>query len=65
MKFAIIENNVIRNIIVAEQDFIDTNYPDALNVDDINCGVGWNLVDGQWVAPVIPEPVIEKEVTND
>jgi hypothetical protein len=59
MKFAIISNNTVRNIIAADQDFVDAHYPDAINVDEIRCGIGW-LYDGEAFAP-IPEPVIEED----
>lgn len=39
MRYAIIDNKVITNIIVANQDFIDANYPDAIECsDDVNIG---------------------------
>ena len=39
MRYAIIEDKLVVNIIVAEQDFIDAYYPDAVECDDdINIG---------------------------
>lgn len=55
MKFAIIENNLVTNIIVAEQNFIDVNFPNAVNVDLIKCGIGWTYDGENFVAPVIEE----------
>lgn len=53
MKFAIIENDVVVNVIAADQDFVDKHYPDAINVDDVFCGIGWSYIDGEFIAPVI------------
>lgn len=51
MRFAIVTNELVENIIVADQDFIDVHYPNAINVDDKNCGIGWSYADGQFIAP--------------
>lgn len=62
MKFAIVVNDLVKNIIVADQDFVDAHYPNAINVDEIRCGIGW-LYDGQTFAPVV-EDVIEEDDTE-
>lgn len=59
MRFAILSDLTVSNIIVADQDFINAHYPDAINVDDISCGIGW-IYDGESFAPV-PKPVIEED----
>jgi hypothetical protein len=39
MRYAFIEDKIVTNIIVAEQDFIDAHYPDAVECgDDVNIG---------------------------
>lgn len=52
MKFAIIENGIVQNVIVAEQDFINKNFPNAINVDGIICGPEWLFIDGEFFPPV-------------
>jgi hypothetical protein len=49
-RYAIIENQLVVNVIVAEQEFIDAHYPDAVLTNDAVC-VGWNYVDNQFILP--------------
>lgn len=43
-RFAIIENNVVTNIILADQEFIDKLGGTVVNIDDMECSIGdaWN-----------------------
>ncbi len=50
LKFAIIENNEVINVIVADQDFIDANYPDAIECDE-TIGIGWGYDKKKFIAP--------------
>jgi hypothetical protein len=49
-RYAIIENEQVTNVIVAEQDFVDAHYPDAVLANDAVCP-GWNYVDNQFILP--------------
>lgn len=49
-RYAIIENNLVVNVIVAEQDFIDAHYPNAVLANDA-VSPGWNYVDNQFILP--------------
>jgi hypothetical protein len=68
-KYAIINNNVVENIIEAEQDFIDAHYPGAVLLQDNEVvGPGWTVENGEYKGPdliVLPEEVpTEPEVTE-
>ncbi len=68
MRYAIIKNGIVENVIVADQDFIDTNYPDAVALkEDERVGPQY-LYDGKtftepewvWEEPIdaeIVEPI--------
>jgi hypothetical protein len=66
-KYAIINNNIVENIIEAEQDFIDAHYPSAVLLQDNEvAGPGWTVENGEYKAPnlvVSPEevPITEPE----
>lgn len=66
-KYAIINNNIVENIIEAEQDFIDAHYPSAVLLqDDEVAGPGWTVENEEYKAPnlvVLPEevPITEPE----
>jgi len=62
MKFALIENNVVKNIIVADQKFIDENRLSAINVDDIYCGIGFIYKDGEFIQP---QPELADELETE
>jgi len=56
MRYAIVENELVINIIVAEQDFIDAHYPDAIECND-GVNIGHIYKDDNFIAPppiVIP-----------
>lgn len=47
-RFAIIENGEIKNIIVADQEFINIHYPDAIIAADF-VGVGDRYENGEFI----------------
>lgn len=47
MRYAIVENEIIVNVIVADETFIKENYPDAVKCD--NFGIGDKYVDGEFI----------------
>lgn len=55
MRYAIIENDIVINIIVANQEFVDQYYPAAINVDGVDCGIGWSYIDGEYIAPIVED----------
>lgn len=59
MIYAIIENGIVINTIVADEKFIKKNFPDAIDITDLNVGINW-LYDGAvFTAPPVIEEVIE------
>jgi hypothetical protein len=50
MRYAIIENKEVVNVIVADQEFIDAHYPDAIECDDF-VSVGWRYDKKKFIAP--------------
>jgi hypothetical protein len=50
MRYAIIENELVINIIVAEQDFIDAHCPDAIECND-GVNIGHIYKDNNFIAP--------------
>ena len=60
MIWAIIENGIVVNTIVADQKFIKKNFPEAIEITDSEIGINW-LYDGTvFTAP----PVIIEEVNE-
>ena len=55
MKYAIINNDIVINIIVADQEFVDQYYAGAINVDGVDCGIGWFYIDGEFIAPIVED----------
>lgn len=53
MRYAIIDNDLVSNIIIADQDFIDNYYPNAINVKTLDCGIGWSYINREFIAPVL------------
>lgn len=50
--YLIIENNKITNVIVADKDFIDIHYPNAVLLPEgETAGIGWTLENGTYKAP--------------
>jgi len=47
-RYAIIENNLIVNVIVAEEDFISANYPNAIQSPEHIC-VGDKYENGEFI----------------
>lgn len=58
MEFAIIEAGTVINVIVADQEFIDTWYPGAVRVDQLDPkpGVGWTYDGTTFSPPEQPPP---------
>lgn len=52
MRFAIIENNIVINVIDADENFIEELNSDALDVTDKICGIGFTYENGQFLPPV-------------
>ena len=65
MNYALIKNNKVENIIVADDDFIKTiesNYDSVINVTNKHVGVGW-LFDGEsFTAPIVTAEVVPSAV---
>lgn len=59
-KYAIITNDVIENVIVADSDFIDAHYPDAIECPD-GFGVGDGYKDGEFYRNQVIAEVDELE----
>lgn len=51
MNWAILKNNKVTNIIVADKDFVTANYPNAVLVTD-SCGIGWTYNGTQFIDTV-------------
>ena len=58
-RYAIIENNLVVNNVVASEEFA-AEQKWILASDDV--GIGWSLVNGEWIAPP-PPPVIIPTLT--
>ena len=56
MRYAIIENNIVTNIILADQEFIDELGAVAVDVTDVKCNIGdmWNGTSFAPPAPLTP-----------
>lgn len=57
MRFAIIENNIVTNIILADQEFVDDLDAEAINVTDKECNIG-DVRNGASFAPPTPVAVV-------
>ena len=60
MRYAIIENTEVINVIVADDKFIKDTKLTAIKCDDLIC-VGWSYIDGEFVAPK-NQPAIKDEI---
>lgn len=60
MKFAIIENNKIVNIIEANNDFIEKSKLNAFELTDENIHINAELIDDVWVNKI--EKVIDESI---
>jgi len=62
MRYAIVKDGLVDNIIVAEQDFVNNNYPDAILLsDDDFVNLGYTYSEGKFIKP---EPRVVEEVTE-
>ena len=60
--FAVIENEMITNVIIAENLTQAKKFTGSECVEtDGSFWIGWTRIDDAWVAPVLPEP----EVVDD
>lgn len=64
MRFAILENDRVVNIIHSDRDFIDTHYPGAIDVTDTYCGIGWLYQNGVFVDDSIIAPIPNLSLTE-
>lgn len=66
MRFAIIENSVVTNIILADQEFIDELGVVAIDVTDVDCNIGdmWNGTSFAPPAPVATVVTVPQAVTR-
>lgn len=64
MRYAILKDNVIANIIEADQDFIDSYFPGAMNVENIRCDIGWTLDNGVFIDTASVQSIV-KEVVKE
>jgi hypothetical protein len=62
MNWAILENDEVINIIVADSKFIKSQKLNAIRVDDLDVTIGAKLVDGELVNP---EPVLGSHLNLD
>jgi hypothetical protein len=61
--YAIIENEIVVNCIVADSDFIKSNYPKAIKIEDVSpqpCP-GWSYKKGKFICPPQVEVINEAE----
>ena len=56
--YAIVENDKIINVIVADEDFVSSHFDNYFEVTGSE-GIGWTLIDGVWTAPIVIEKVAE------
>lgn len=61
MIFAVIENGLVVNTILADQDFVDKVYPDAVEITDIDPqpAIGWTYDKKKFKKPVVDEALAE------
>jgi hypothetical protein len=55
MIFAVIQNDKVINTIIADQNFVDTNYPDSIDITDVDPrpGIGWAYDGKKFIKPVV------------
>lgn len=58
MRYAIVKDDIIENVIVADREFIDEHYPNAIECP-LAYGVGDQFIDGEFIK--IQIPVIDDE----
>lgn len=56
MKWAIIENNLVVNVIIADDKFIKANSINAICIDEVTemVGIGWSYANQTFIAPPMP-----------
>lgn len=66
--YALVKNNVVENVIVAEEDFLDyikADWDEIIEVtDSFAIGMHYKKVDNQWVPPVeetVEQPTVEAQ----
>jgi hypothetical protein len=61
MIFAIIENGLVINTILADQDFVDKVYPDAVEITELDPrpSIGWTYDKKKFTEPVVDEALAE------
>jgi|GEM_PF-3517146 len=70
MVYAVIQNGVVVNTIVASQPFVDANYPGSPRIDTITPqpGIGWGYDGTTWTAPqtfaIVTSGVVTQVVTG-
>jgi hypothetical protein len=68
--YAVIQNGVVTNTIVAEQPFIDQHYPGSPRIDNVTPqpGIGWGYDGATWTAPqtfaVVAGGIVAQVVTG-
>jgi hypothetical protein len=67
MRYAIVIDGIVDNVIEAEQDFVDAHYPDAILLSDTDI-VAHNYVyeNGTFSLPIVPfmPEIIDAEVVE-
>lgn len=64
-KYAVILNNKVSNIIVADDEFVDNNELQAIDVTDKECYIGQSVVDGQLADPENPVIVTMRQYLEE
>lgn len=59
-RYAILENNIVINVIIATDDFVSVNYPDAILSPEHIC-VGDKYENGEFYKVVVIAPKVEDE----
>lgn len=65
MRYAILKDNVITNIIEADQNFVDNHFPGAMNVENVRCDIGWTLDNGVFIDTISVPGVAKGNVILD
>lgn len=63
MRWAIIQATKVINIIEADQSFIDEHHADAVLIDDTYCGIGFDYINGEFMAPPIQIDISDESVS--
>lgn len=62
MIYAVMNNNVVENTIVADKKFIDKFYKGAIDITNVEPrpSIGWILENDVWTAPVVEDETFPK-----